>query len=75
MKKKLTSVLLAFCFALSSVGFAYGAESDTDVQEETETTTETTTEEETETTTENTTTTKNSQMMKTTMKKLKMTLT
>lgn len=58
MKRKLTSVLLAFCFALSSVGFAYGAESDTDVQEETETTTETTTEEETETTTENTTTTK-----------------
>ena len=46
MKRRLTSVLLAFCFAFSSAGFVYAADSDTDVQEETETTTEETTEEE-----------------------------
>ncbi len=57
MKRRLTSVLLAFCFAFSSAGFVYAADSDTDVQEETETTTEETTEEETETTTESATTT------------------
>ena len=57
MKRRLTSVLLAFCFAFSSAGFVYAADSDTDVQEETETTTEETTEEETETTTESAETT------------------